>query len=328
VIDKKGFADLPFWLQGPAASLAAGQERKRNSQALLIHGIPGSGRRILALWYAAHLLGIPHNRLAHFSMPDPGALEQGAMGHADFMFLQPPPEKSVIPVEAVREMIGFLQLKSHQGGARVALVCPADSLTTAAANSLLKTLEEPPAGGFIILVASSPAVLPATILSRCQRLAVRRPEPDAAVEWLRARGGEADWQLLLEVAGGAPLRALALHQDNFSGKARQLHDDLRQLAAGRESPVAVAQRWAEHDNELVAQWLYWTLSSAVRGSASGQVSTQAGIVGNQPLQNAGKALNMQTLLHRLAEVEELRRTGARAVKADLQYAALLQRWFA
>ena len=175
MIDRKRLSDIPFWLREPAASLAAGQERKRNPQALLIHGIPGSGRRVLALWYAAHLLGIPHDRLAHFSTLDAGALEQGAMGHADFMFLQPPPEKSVIPVEAVRELIGFLQLKSHQGGARVALVCPADSLTTAAANSLLKTLEEPPAGGFIILVASSPAVLPATILSRCQRLAVRRP---------------------------------------------------------------------------------------------------------------------------------------------------------
>lgn len=328
MVDTNIFTDLPFWLREPAASLAAGQERKRNSQALLIHGVPGSGRRILGLWYAAHLLGVPHDRLAHFSTLEAGLPEHGPVGHADFMFLQPPPEKSVIPVEAVRELIGFLQLKSHQGGARVALVWPADSLTTAAANGLLKTLEEPPAGGFIVLVAASPAALPATILSRCQRLAVRRPEPDAAVEWLRTRGGEADWQLLLEVAGGAPLRALLLHQDSFSRKARQLHDDLRHLAAGRESPVAVAQRWAEHDHDLVAQWLYWALSSAARSIAAGQVATKAGNVGSQPLQKAGKALNMQTLLHRLADIEELRRTGSKAVKADLQYAAMLQRWFA
>lgn len=325
--DKTDFDCLPPWLQEPAASLAAGRERQRNSQALLIHGVPGSGRRILALWYAAHLLGIPLDRLAHFATLEAGAVEQGPMGHADFMFLQPPPEKSVIPVEAVRELIGFLQLKSHQGGARVVLVWPADSLTPAAANSLLKTLEEPPPGGSIVLVASSPAALPATVLSRCQRLAVRRPEPGVAANWLRGRAGEADWRLLLEVAGGAPLRAMALHQGDFAGKARQLHDDLRQLAAGRDSPVTVAQRWAGHDDELIKQWLYWMLSAAIRASAAGPVAKPAGNAGSQPLQKTGKALNMQALLHRLAEVEELRRAGSKAVKADLQYAALLQRWF-
>ncbi|MCC7489487.1 MAG: DNA polymerase III subunit delta' [Gammaproteobacteria bacterium] len=326
-MDKHDLTGLPPWLLGPAASLEAGFSRQRNPQALLIHGTPGCGRRVLALWYAARLLGIPSDRLAGLLAMEADGETGPEPGHADFMFLRPPPDKSVIPVEAVRDLIGFLQLKSHQGGARVALIWPAESLTTAAANSLLKTLEEPPAGGHIVLVASTPAALPATVLSRCQRLAVHRPERSVAVDWLGGRAGGADWDLLLDVAAGAPLRALDLHGQGFSGQARQLNDDLRQLAAGRESPVSVAQRWAGFDTDLVPQWLYWKLAGAIRAAADGGVDPQATKAGSQPLQKPGKALNMQALLQRLAEVEELRRFGTKAVKADIQYAALLQRWF-
>jgi len=282
---------------------------------------------MLALWHAAQLLGIPQDRLAGFLGTEADGETGADLGHADFMFLQPPPDKSVIPVEAVRALIGFLQLKSHQGGARVALIWPADSLTAAAANSLLKTLEEPPAGGHIVLVASTPTALPATVLSRCQRLAVLQPERSVAEDWLGAMAGKADWGLLLDVAAGAPLRALDLQRQGFSGQASQLNDDMRQLAAGRQSPVSVAQRWAGLDVDLVAQWLYWKLAGAIRTAAAGHVDPQAAEAGDQRLQKAAKALNMRSLLQRLADVEELRRFGTKAVKADIQYAALLQHWF-
>ena len=314
---------LPPWLEPLAGLLASGSARC--PQALLIHGAPGSGRRLLALTHAARLLGIPAERLTRLAQPGTGEdAGAGMMGHPDFVFLQPPPEKSSIAVEAVRELVDFLHLKSHQGGARIAVICPADAMTTAAANGLLKTLEEPPAGSFIMLVASRPASLPATIVSRCQRLAIPTPKRDIAVAWLRAQGGEADWDLLLDVAGGAPLQALALHREDFAAQATRLADDIRQLESGHASPVTVAQRWGGHDAPLLTQWLYRLLAGAIRARAAVAPATAR----DAPLQTGGKPLTMQALQQRLADVEELRRMGSKAIRMDIQYAALLQRWYA
>ncbi len=75
-----------------------------------------------------------------------------------------------IRVEQIRELSEQLALTAHGGGATVALIAPADAMNANAANALLKTLEEPRAGVTLLLVASVPSRLPATILSRCQSL--------------------------------------------------------------------------------------------------------------------------------------------------------------
>jgi len=313
--------NLPPWLDAPLSRLGDG--RQRSPQALLIHGSPGSGRRLLALHHAARLLGIPATRLEALAAEPEG--EGPALGHPDLMVLQPPPEKSAIPVASVRSLVDFLQLKSHQGGARVAIIWPADGMTIAASNSLLKTLEEPPSGGYILLVVATPTALPATIISRCHRLAIHLPRRAEALAWLREQAGEGDWELLLDVAGGAPLRALELSRADFAAEARQFEADIRQLEAGRASTIAVAQRWSGCNGEWLWQWLYWRLAGAIRrlGGAGA-----AGAVRAAPLQNGGNAPTMRMLLQRLADVEELRRIGSGAARMDLQYAALLQRWYA
>lgn len=311
---------FPPWLNAPLASL--GSDR-RSPQALLIHGSRGSGRRLLALHHGARLLGIPASRLEQLAAAEPEA-EGQVLGHPDLMLLQPPPEKTAIPVASIRRLVDFLQLKSHQGGARVAIIWPADGMTTAAANSLLKTLEEPPPGGYILLVVSTPTALPATIISRCHRLAVHLPRREAALAWLRGQAGEADWELLLDIAGGAPLRALDLAHADFAAEARQFDDDIRQIEATRLSTIAVAQRWSNCNGEWLWQWLYWRLAHAIRQRAG----AGADAMSLAPLQNDGKAPNMRVLLQRLADVEELRRIGSGAARMDLQYAAMLQRWYA
>jgi DNA polymerase-3 subunit delta' len=82
-------------------------------------------------------------------------------------------------------------------------------MNTQAANALLKTLEEPPPGTFLILAADLPGLLPATIVSRCRRMAVPLPARESAVAWLAAQG-VADAELALAQAAGAPRIALAL----------------------------------------------------------------------------------------------------------------------
>jgi DNA polymerase-3 subunit delta' len=111
----------------------------------------------------------------------------------------------------VRALTDFVQLSSHRQRAKVAVIAPAERMNAAAANALLKTLEEPPPGTYLVLVADQPGRLPPTILSRCRRFAAPLPAPADARAWLAAQGVEAP-DLALAQAPAAPLAALA-HAD-------------------------------------------------------------------------------------------------------------------
>ena len=112
-----------------------------------------------------------------------------------------------IRIEQIRGLADFLNVGSHRGALRIALVHPAEDLYPNAANALLKSLEEPPPGAVFILVSHRPARLLPTIRSRCVALPVPIPPRDAAIAWLKQQGAEnADrW---LAYAGGAPVQAL------------------------------------------------------------------------------------------------------------------------
>ena len=133
-----------------------------------------------------------------------------------------------------------------------------------AANALLKTLEEPPAATLLVLVSSRPSRLPATILSRCQRLDIARPRTEAALEWLRARKAGVDWTGLLEHAAGEPLRALELEAGGFAELDREMAASLEQLRARRLDIAATAERWAKNLLERRLSWLDVWLTRAIR----------------------------------------------------------------
>ncbi|MGE3928038.1 MAG: AAA family ATPase, partial [Lautropia sp.] len=103
-------------------------------------------------------------------------------------------------------------MTAFRDGARVIVIDPADALSPAAANALLKRLEEPGERTVFLLVTHRPDRLPATVRSRCRTVTVPRPEPAAALAWLAAAAAvpAADAAGLLAFAGGAPLHAREL----------------------------------------------------------------------------------------------------------------------
>ena len=139
----------------------------------------------------------------------------------------------------MRELADFLNIGSHRGGLRVALVHPAEEMNINAANALLKALEEPPAGAVFLLVSHRPARLLPTIRSRCVALPVAIPPREAALRWLSGQGMP-DAERWLAYAGGAPLRAL-----DYAGKAALIERMLR-------APAAVEDR---DELELLAEAL-------------------------------------------------------------------------
>jgi DNA polymerase-3 subunit delta' len=146
-----------------------------------------------------------------------------------------------IRIEQVRSLAPFLSTSTHRGGHRVVVLAPAEALNAAAANALLKMLEEPPAGSLFVLVADAlDEVLP-TIRSRCVLVRVPAPAPAPALAWLRSQAVE-DAESALEEAGGAPVLALALASG--SGLDTETRAVLGELLArgGRLAAAEVAAR--------------------------------------------------------------------------------------
>lgn len=146
--------------------------------------------------------------------------------HPDLYHLTPaapPNSKSKNPVlsiriDDIRVLCNKLNQTSQYGGYRVAVIDQAELLTISAANSLLKTLEEPGQNVLILLTTSRPHRLPVTIRSRSQLLRFSEPGEQQSLDWLQAnqQGQQSSLQSLqqaLKHAHGSPLAALVHLQD-------------------------------------------------------------------------------------------------------------------
>jgi DNA polymerase III subunit delta' len=218
------------WNQPILDSLKARLERLPH--AILLHGPRGVGKLELAETMAQLLLCEHKDPKARPCGQCDGCRWYLAGNHPDFRRLEPeaiaklpPPADEeegsepapakrtkqpslFITVDQVRDLAGFLNLRSHRGALRVALIHPAEDLYQPnAANALLKSLEEPPAGAIFILVSHRPARLLPTVRSRCVAMPVAIPAREAALKWLAAQNVQ-NAERWLAFAGGAPLQAL------------------------------------------------------------------------------------------------------------------------
>ena len=130
----------------------------------------------------------------------------------------------------------FLNVGSHRGGLRVALVHPAEHMNPPTANALLKGLEEPPASAVFILVSHRPAQLLPTIRSRCVALPVPLPAREAAAAVAFAAGSE----------GHAALACLRRRRAPARGGARRAREG-RPRTCGRTRGAGTARRSAAED---------------------------------------------------------------------------------
>ncbi len=280
-----GGVELP-WLGEPYARLVTAHRVGRLAHGLLVAGPAGTGKRTLVRALAAAWLCERRNGDGAEAGPCGtcrGCRLVRAGNHPDLRFIAPAEGKTLIAVDQVRELAEALALQSHAGGSKVAVIAPADAMTISAQNSLLKTLEEPPGGAILVLVAEAPGALAATIRSRCQHLAVPPPAAAESLAWLAdaAPGaGEDAHREALALAGGAPLSALAIIEGGFLGETATLAKDLVQIARGRAEPVDVAARWEKLDRSRVFAWLGGVVRALAReasgaGAAGGYAAAAA-----------------------------------------------------
>ena len=257
--------DAHAMVGGEAAERAflSALSRGRLHHAWLVVGPEGAGKATFAYRAARRLLGAAPNREGErldSDPSDPVCRQISARANPDLLALQRDPEdgkaRKGIPVDEARGLPDFFSLSSAISEYRVAIIDTADDLGDAAANAILKTLEEPPTRGVIFLLASSPGALLPTIRSRCRRLILDLPGEAAALAFLEEKTSldAPSCSRLLRMAGGAPGRAWrlaeagALELDDLATEvlARLPNSDGARLVALAESfrGAAGAERFA------------------------------------------------------------------------------------
>jgi DNA polymerase-3 subunit delta' len=231
------------WLETARASLDQAVSQDRLPHAVLLQASAGLGGEWLASWLAARIF-CPTVCGQCLSCRRVAARE-----HPDLQWLTPE-GSSEIRIEQVRALIEQFSLTRHGAGRKVAILTPADRLNRHAANALLKTLEEPSGDSLLVLVTAKPARLPATIASRCLRLAVAPPPVSEIVEWLDQKQSSAapiDWESVLNILGPAPLLALEVDHERIISLRNAAADVLRAAKSGTLDPPVIAERWGKDD---------------------------------------------------------------------------------
>ncbi|MDP5239447.1 DNA polymerase III subunit delta' [Uliginosibacterium sp. 31-16] len=283
---------LPDWLLPLWQDLH--KRGTRLPHALLLSGPEGSGKRLFAEHLARALLcQSPDDRgFSCGTCADCKWIESG--NHPDMFTLIPAADEAAaeeegdggaesgkkekakstqIVIDQVRSLQASLEVGAggHAGGRRLVIVDPAEAMNMAAANALLKALEEPNGSTVYLMLSNAPRRLLPTIRSRCQVLDFPRPDTGQAVAWMRGEGIENE--ALLGFVSGLPLAARNYAKGVLFEARRKVASDLATL--GVRDPLKLSADWESSLKAKGAQeggftmpilinWLQRWLSDGVR----------------------------------------------------------------
>lgn len=234
----------------------------QHAHAYLFSGLPGVGKRRFANAFAAFLLcddpaqGMACGRCRSCLLREAGT-------HPDLLLIAPEEEGKAIRVDAVRRLVDFMGQTAQQGGSKVIVLHPAEAMNQNAANALLKSLEEPTADTYLLLVTDQPGRLLPTVRSRCRAQQLSTPSRESALAWLTDAMPELSQDqrlILLQMAGGAPLRAATLHEMDAVQSRAGAVENIKALLKDRQSASQIAESWSKIPLELLIDWFCsWTL---------------------------------------------------------------------
>ncbi|HEY4368541.1 MAG TPA: DNA polymerase III subunit delta' [Steroidobacteraceae bacterium] len=311
------------WHEAVLGQLQVARAAKRLPRALLLQGAEGLGKRDFAAWFAAAVLCENSvESLQHCGQCTSCKLI-AAGTHPDLMWIALEEDKQQISVDQVRAATERLGKTSFRGGYKIAVVEPAHQMTNSAANSVLKTLEEPPAESLLILITSRPSTLPATVRSRCQKITMQRPSAQDALRWLQSETGKAIQPAIIEFTGGAPLRALEFANGRFAELDADMQRSLGELLSGRSDVTQVASEWAKDALVERLVWLDLWLMSIARGAIGGSADLVTFPARSAHLPSLPQALNISDIY---SMVDRARTLKAQLSRTALQRELAVESW--
>jgi DNA polymerase-3 subunit delta' len=234
--------------------------------------------------------------------------------------------------ERVRELVGLVGYRPHEGRARVVILDPADDLagpqdTFAPANVLLKTLEEPPADTHFVLVTAQPRRLPITVRSRCQRVRFA-PLEDSVVEKLLVDehgASPAQARAAAALAGGSLGKAtaeLAASDEDAQPQAARMRVEMLLSAARKGDAAGIFDAAGELDKEQ-AESTCVQLQTLLRDALLAREGLGAGRVSPARAEFAGQLLGDRTSASLLKAIK-LTDEAALALKGNVSPPLVLE----
>ncbi len=316
------------WLEPYRQRLAEVIAHDRLPHALLVTGQPGMGKSAFSGMLAQLLLCEGRDDSAVPCGRCKGCIQFMAGSHPDYFEVAPEEESLVIKVDQVRELGEKLALSSYHAGFKVAVINPAEAMNINAANSLLKTLEEPSDNTVLVLICTRPARLPATIRSRCQQLRIAAADPVVAQAWLAGQLDGQDPERCLQLAMGAPLEALRLAGAQVIENRQKQFLALVSVLEGKTDPLAVAADWSRDENLQPVHWFRDWLMDMVRIRTTGQNVGVHSVDLLDGLAKLAARLDGRILFRQLDDINRLLRSNDGSLNRQLMVEDILLAWAA
>lgn len=275
---------------------------KRLPHALLFSGIPGTGKTQFAEEFSRALL-CKENKIDGLSC---GACHACRLvdgrSHPNVMWVEPEKAGQAIKVDQIRAVSEFANQSALQGEYVIVIIHPANNMNVNAANALLKTLEEPPGNAVLILLSNQSEKMPATILSRCQKINFPKPATKVGISWLSSQltDTSANAELLLKLANGAPLAALQLMQEEKMSVRHNFYQNLCAFQAKQIDPLKTAATLQELDCLVVVDFML----SFVMDIARLQLNAEVTDIINQDFTQQLQALAHATPISKVTRMME------------------------
>ncbi|MFT4939284.1 MAG: DNA polymerase-3 subunit delta' [Paraglaciecola sp.] len=289
------------WLVQPFQQLCRRQKQGNLHHALLLQGHEGIGKNEFARYLSQYLL-CSKQQSAQACGECQGCRLNAAGSHPDLHIIE---SEKQIGVDQIRDAIKKLIGTSQMSGAKVLVIYAAHTMTESSANALLKTLEEPTANTFLLLISSKPERLLPTILSRCEKLLLKGPDMPTYISWLEEQGHQNVDKDFLRLYANSPLTFLDELQEQQPFTYQQFLSGIEGISVNQNNPVDLALEWQEHTIKVVKWLQYWLIEQLKQSPSQAEKLWSlhaACVLATEQLRNPGinKSLLLANLLQHLA----------------------------